>query len=123
MDDGGFELMAKTAKVTLGEVEYAFTPLDMGQLEELAETFDMVDGSGNPVDEKGDRLKGKAAVTRMLDNAAIVFRNAAPPIEDVRKLTCTALELRLAMFEVYRLSGLLREPKPGEAEAEARAAA
>ncbi len=106
--------MPKTIKATLGETEYTFPQLNLGQIEELAEV-------GSPIGADGAPLQGKAAMTNMLANAAIIFRGADPPIADLRALVCTVDEIGQVIVAIYRLSGLVKDVKPGEAQAEAEA--
>jgi hypothetical protein len=100
----------------MGEIDYTFPPLNIGQIEDMAEFTD-ADAAGNYLDADGNILRGKAAVTRKLQTAEVLFRRASPPIPDVRELECTSQDLNAAMVAIYRLSGMIEDRPTGEAGA------
>jgi hypothetical protein len=107
--------MAQVAHVKLGDQDYQFPRLTVGQLEELAVLWEDTDAKGVPLDKDGVPLKGAALVKHTLEVAQVVLRRASPSFADVRELECGIDELRDAMIKVLRVGKIIKDPMPGEA--------
>jgi hypothetical protein len=110
--------MPRTVTITLGEQEYEIPRLNVGQIEDLAPFWDLIDDDKRAVDEAGKPLAGRALTTRNLQVAAIALRRAAPAIADVRELECTLGELVEAVLALLRFSNPKKKAETaGEAPA------
>ena len=107
--------MAKSVKVTFGDVEYDVPRLTIGQLEDLAAIVN-INEKKELVDEDGQPLTRKMLLANIVQSAEIVFRRATPKMPDIRELECTFDELREAVERVTRRDGLVKA-EPGEAQA------
>ena len=110
--------MPRTAKVRMGETEYTFLPLTIGQYEDMLDY--RTDEQGNYLDDAGAQVGLKEQIACKLAVAQIMFRRATPPIDNVRDLEGGWAALNAAMNAIYRISGMIPEDKPlGEDQAKA----
>jgi hypothetical protein len=107
--------MAKTVTVNLGDETYVVPRLDIGQIEDIAEHWDMLRAAN--VGAANTNVTGKQAIAQIRMLAEITLRRATPTISDFRALECNPDELRLANDAILRTSGLIKETaEVGEAE-------
>lgn len=88
----------KTAKVTIGEQEYEFTPFTVGQLEQIGDF-----GEGVSTSKAGFLV------------FCLACENATPPIPDPRKMIASPAEIMAVVNAVNAITGIEQDKPEGEA--------